>query len=212
MSKSAYEITRLAFADIVRYRQILDEISAERKYRRMSYEPARRAIVEYHQSDGDTTILADAILAQRQVEREAEPGEATTQPRNNAEVLEGYLSYFASPFRAVAVSVPDEFESYKYTVHGLTITAKPHLAVRNGRGNIKYLYLLTSKDWGEQQKGFFLSLLSEIIASNINGTQPRDIEGLDCRSGHKIIRLGLGRNFRQRVEFIAEDLIQRGLA
>jgi hypothetical protein len=69
-----------------------------------------------------------------------------------------------------------------------------------------------SKDWDEQQKRFFLSLLSEIVVSNINGTQPRDIEGLDCRSGHKVVRPGLGRNFRQRVAFIAEDLVQRGLS
>lgn len=211
MSRSAYELTRLAFADVVCYRQILEELRGERKFRRMSYESSRVAISRYHRSECDTTILEDSIADHRTIEGDCATKEDTVQPKNNAEVLEFYLAHFASPFRPIAQEIPEEFDSYRYEVNGLTITGKPHLIVRNKQDKLKFLYLLTSKDWGDKEKGFFIGLLGEIIAKNFDDTLPRDVEGLDCRTGTKVIRSGLGKQNRQRLEFIAEDLKRRGL-
>lgn len=61
MSKSAFEITKLAFADVVTFRRLIQEIREQRVYRRMSYEHARSIILEYHQSDGDLSVLETAI-------------------------------------------------------------------------------------------------------------------------------------------------------
>ncbi len=212
MSRSAYEITRLAFADVVCYRQILDELRGQRRFRRMSYESSRVAITKFHRSEGDSTILEDSIADHRTIESDCSTKDDAVQPKNNAEVLELYLAHFASPFRAIAQEIPDEFESYRYEVNGLTITGKPHLIVKNKQDKLKFIYILTSKDWGEKEKGFFIGLLGEIIAKNFTDALPRDVEGLDCRTGTKVIRAGLGKQNWQRLEFIAEDLKRLGLS
>lgn len=211
MSRNAYEITRLAFAEVVQYRRILEELKKEQAFRRISYEPARQAVISYHESGGDVEILEEAIIQARDEEDQASEPEQAVQPRNIAEVLTVYLQHFATPFRPAEGEVPAEFQSYDAEIEGLRITGKPHLAVQNQRGRTKYLYILTSKEWNDSQKNFFIGLLGEILAANVEGAEPRDLEGLDCRTGRKIIRNGLGRNFRQRVEFIAEDLVLRKL-
>lgn len=127
-------------------------------------------------------------------------------------MLEFYSAHFASPFRPIFQEIPGEFDSYKYEVSGLVITGKPHLIVKNKQNKLKYLYVLTSKDWGDKEKGFFIGLLGEIVAKFFPDAQHRDVEGLDCRTGTKVIRSGLGVQNRQRLEFLAEDLKRLGLS
>ena len=206
MSRSAYEITRLAFADVVSYKAILKDIRSERKYRRMSYEHAREVVTVYHYSDRDTGVLESAIEDAKELEKEALVPEDITLAKNNREVLEGYLEYFALPFRPIEGELPPEFESFSIDVSGLRITGKPHFQVRNARGGVKYVFLLTSKDWTDDQKNFFISLLGQIVAANVPGASAKDVEGLDCRTGKKIVKDGLGVNFRRRVEYLAEHL------
>jgi hypothetical protein len=212
MSRSAYEITRLAFAEVVSYKAIIKDIRSERKYRRMSYEFARDAIAQYHSSEGDIAILDAAIGEVEQLETNTQIPEDKTLAKNNREVLEGYKEHFSNRFRPTAGELPEEFESFSIEINGLRITGKPHLQVRNAKNGIKFIYLLTSKDWTDEQKNFFISLLGEIVAANVHGASARDVEGLDCRTGRKISKDGLGANFRRRVEYLAEHLTLINLA
>lgn len=206
MSRSAYEITRLAFAEVVSYKAIIKDIRSERKYRRMSYEFARDSIAQYHGSEREMGILDSAIAEAQGLEARTQNPDERTLARINREVLEGYKEHFSLPFRPFAGELPDEFESFSIEVNGLRITGKPHLQVINSRGGTKFIYLLTSKEWTDEQKSFFISLLGEIVASNVDGISPRDVEGLDCRTGKKFVKDGLGANFRRRLEYLAEHL------
>lgn len=208
---TAYELTRLAFADVVRYRQILDELQAEEKYRRMSYERAREVIGDYHRSDGDERILQRAIRALKRDAGNADDANSAISPRNNAEVLTAYLDAFARPFRPADGELPPEFESFELSIGGVSVTGKPHLSVINSRGTRKYLYILTSKEWTDPQKRFFVGMLGEIVSANVKGATPEDVEGLDCRGRKRIRSSGLGVRNRKRAEFLVETLQRFGL-
>lgn len=211
MSRAAFEVTRLAFADVVTFRRIIQDMRAQSVYRRMSYEHARDIIANFHRSNNDLSVLATAISDLESVIDQSTLPSDIIEPRNNKEVLENYLEAFASPFRPFAGELPPEFESYSIEIGGLRITGKPHLQVTNSRGTNKFLYLLTSKEWTDDQKSFFISILGEIVAANLDGASPRDVEGLDCRTGARITRNGLGANYRSRIEYLAEDLARMNL-
>lgn len=207
MKISAYEITKLAFADVVKYRKILSDLQEERKFRRISYESARKAITRYHSSASDTQILTTAITNARMEQNNQLSEEDLIQAKNCAEVMEVYLSKFAIPFRPIDGLVPSNFQSYQWTLKGINITGKPHFSVRNNRGKIKYIYLVTAKDWSKEEKRFYISLLGEILANNLSEFSPKDLEGLDCRIGNKILCNGLGKNYRQRVDLVIDILL-----
>ena len=211
MARSAYEVARLAYSDVVRWTKILEEIRTGEKYIALSYEDARRSIEAFHRS-GDVDVIKSAVADLRQKATIAVEERYSRQPRNNAEVLEGYLRHFARPYREFCRDMPPAFDTYAIDIEGLKITGKPHFSVRAARGKEKFIYLLTSKSMTADEKGLLVSILAEIVVSKVPGSSTKDVEGLDCRTGDRIVRNGLGSKLRSRVEHIARHLVESGLA
>lgn len=212
MPRGAYEVMKLAFADVVTWTKILEDIRAGERYIAVSYEGARRAIRAYHRT-GDAKALAQAAADLRAQSAALKEERAQRQPRNNAEVIEAYVKHFATPHRPTTRQPLVGSETYSLEWGDLLITGRPHLTVRNSRGTDKHLYLITSKDWDAKQKRLLVGLLAEILLRNVPGTRLRDIEGLDCRTGQRIVRAkGLSEHERKRLDALAARLVAQGLA
>jgi hypothetical protein len=164
------------------------------------YSEARAAIVKYHQSGNEVSLLVTAV-ANLQKKEASNPEKDSSRIRDNIRAIETYMKYFSeSKFTVLDTPKP------KY-VHGeVEVSATPELYVEEGgkKKLIKLDFNLQKPD--EDSVNIILKVMYEASLLHNLSVSPKDVVYLDVSRQNQYIGSRLNKRLKQDIDAACETI------
>jgi hypothetical protein len=192
-----YKLSRLVHASPAQWEKILRDLEENKDRAYSYYYPARESIVRLCANPKNKQqIVADLQVAAQRVPH----GKGQYPVRDNLRAFECFESKFLPQIEHFVTHYLRSERGGGVSFEGIFVTGLPHMAVLDGSGSKKYVFLYPSV-WEKRDLDAYLELLSVIVHSKFHGDDA-SLWCMNLRTGRSVQHKSSAR-LRKRCESAA---------